>query len=139
MCSISGQMRCRTWTRPGFALSVPHGHRTRERPALLEADGFDLAVVAFADHPFAYAATADRPGIAYADLRDGLPDWVTAFPEADVVLFTPRWGPNMTAELRAYARSAADALLPDGPDRWIEFLHLTGSDSADRVVLNDAT
>src|SRR5205823_8159566 len=65
----------------------------------------------FADHPVEYAATADRPGIAYADARRGLPDWVTTFPEADVVLVTPHWGPNMTAEPRAYVREAADALL----------------------------
>ena len=80
-------------------------------PVVLEADGFELAVVAFADHPVEYAATADRPGIAYADARRGLPDWVTTFPEADVVLVTPHWGPNMTAEPRAYVREAADALL----------------------------
>jgi poly-gamma-glutamate capsule biosynthesis protein CapA/YwtB (metallophosphatase superfamily) len=80
-------------------------------PVLLEADGFELAVVAFADHPSEYAAAADRPGIAYADLRGGLPDWVIAFPEADVVLVTPHWGPNMTAEPRPYVRDAADALL----------------------------
>jgi poly-gamma-glutamate capsule biosynthesis protein CapA/YwtB (metallophosphatase superfamily) len=83
-------------------------------PVLLEADGFDLAVVAFADHPVEYAATADRPGIAYADLRSGVPDWVTAFPEANVVLVTPHWGPNMTAERRPYVRDAADALLEAG-------------------------
>jgi len=83
-------------------------------PVLLETNGFELAVVAFADHPADYAATADRPGIAYADLPSGLPEWVTTFPEADVVLVAPHWGPNMTAEPRSYVRSAAHALLEAG-------------------------
>jgi poly-gamma-glutamate capsule biosynthesis protein CapA/YwtB (metallophosphatase superfamily) len=83
-------------------------------PVVLESDGFTLVVAAFADHPFAYAATADRPGIAYADLRDPLPDWLTAFPKADVILVSPHWGPNMTTEPGAYIRSAADALVKAG-------------------------
>jgi len=83
-------------------------------PVVLEADGFTLAVAAFADHPFAYAATADRPGIAYADLRDTLPDWLTTFPKADVILVSPHWGPNMTTEPGAYIRSAARASVDAG-------------------------
>jgi poly-gamma-glutamate capsule biosynthesis protein CapA/YwtB (metallophosphatase superfamily) len=83
-------------------------------PVVLEADGFRLAVVAFADHPAEYAAAADRPGIAYADLRDGVPDWVTRFPDADAVLVTPHWGPNMTTEPPRFVRRAADALLQAG-------------------------
>jgi poly-gamma-glutamate capsule biosynthesis protein CapA/YwtB (metallophosphatase superfamily) len=83
-------------------------------PAVFEVDGFELAVVAFADHPVEYAATGDRSGIAHADLRRGLPDWVTTFPKADVVLVTPHWGPNMTAEPRPYVRDAAGALLEAG-------------------------
>jgi poly-gamma-glutamate capsule biosynthesis protein CapA/YwtB (metallophosphatase superfamily) len=79
-------------------------------PVLLDG----LAVVAFGDHPAAYAATVDRPGIAYADLRDGLPDWLTPFPQADAILVSPHWGPNMTAEPPAYVRRAADGLLRAG-------------------------
>src|SRR3989454_12281099 len=72
--------------------------RERARaPAVLEAGGFRLAVLGFADHPAEYAADADRPGIAYADLQDALPGWLTTFPDADAVLVTPHWGPNMTA------------------------------------------
>jgi poly-gamma-glutamate capsule biosynthesis protein CapA/YwtB (metallophosphatase superfamily) len=73
-----------------------------------------LAVVAFADHPREYAATSDRPGIAYADLRDRLPEWLTTFPQADVVLVSPHWGPNMTTEPLPYIRDAADALVGAG-------------------------
>jgi poly-gamma-glutamate synthesis protein (capsule biosynthesis protein) len=83
-------------------------------PVVLEADGFRLGVVAFSDHPAEDAASADRAGIAYADLRDGVPDWVTMFPDADAVLVTPHWGPNMTAEPRGYVRRAAHQLLEAG-------------------------
>jgi poly-gamma-glutamate capsule biosynthesis protein CapA/YwtB (metallophosphatase superfamily) len=73
-----------------------------------------LAVVAFGDHPLQYAATVERPGIAYADVRDGLPDWLTTFPEAEAILVSPHWGPNMTAEPLEYVRNAGDALLRAG-------------------------
>jgi poly-gamma-glutamate capsule biosynthesis protein CapA/YwtB (metallophosphatase superfamily) len=73
-----------------------------------------LAVVAFGDHPPQYAATMDRPGIAYADVRDGLPDWLTTFPRAEAILVSPHWGPNMTPEPLEYVRTAADALLQTG-------------------------
>jgi poly-gamma-glutamate synthesis protein (capsule biosynthesis protein) len=85
-----------------------------QTPSVLETDRFTLAVVAFADHPSAFAATADRPGIAYADLRDPLPDWLTSFPQADAILVSPHWGPNMTTEPHAYIRTAADALVKAG-------------------------
>jgi poly-gamma-glutamate capsule biosynthesis protein CapA/YwtB (metallophosphatase superfamily) len=83
-------------------------------PAVLEAGGFRLAVLGFADHPAEYAADADRPGIAYADLQDALPDWLTTFPDADAVLVTPHWGPNMTAEPQGDVRRAAHALVGAG-------------------------
>jgi poly-gamma-glutamate capsule biosynthesis protein CapA/YwtB (metallophosphatase superfamily) len=83
-------------------------------PVVLEADGFRLGVVAFSDHPAEYAAAADRPGIAYADLRYSVPDWVTTFPDADAVLVTPHWGPNMTTEPPRDVRRAAHALLEAG-------------------------
>jgi poly-gamma-glutamate capsule biosynthesis protein CapA/YwtB (metallophosphatase superfamily) len=87
----------------------------RARAAVvLEAAGARLGVVAFSDHPAEYAAAADRPGIAYASLRDGLPGWVTTFPGADAVLVTPHWGPNMTFEPRDYVRGGAQELLDAG-------------------------
>jgi poly-gamma-glutamate synthesis protein (capsule biosynthesis protein) len=83
-------------------------------PVVLEADGFRLGVVAFSDHPAEYAAAADRLGIAYADLRRGVPDCVTMFPDADAVLVTPHWGPNMTSEPPRYVRRAAHTLVEAG-------------------------
>jgi poly-gamma-glutamate capsule biosynthesis protein CapA/YwtB (metallophosphatase superfamily) len=83
-------------------------------PVVLDTGGFRLGVVAFSDHPAEYAADATRPGIAYADLRRRLPEWLTEFPDADAVLVTPHWGPNMTSEPRDYVRHAAQALVDAG-------------------------
>jgi poly-gamma-glutamate synthesis protein (capsule biosynthesis protein) len=83
-------------------------------PAVLERNGFRLAVVACSDHPAEYAANEDRAGIAYADLEGTLPEWLTDFPNADAVLVTPHWGPNMTSEPVPHVRRAADALLEAG-------------------------
>src|SRR5919199_6362635 len=80
-------------------------------PALLEAAGLRLAVVGFSDHPADYAAGEGRPGIAY-----GL-EWVPArlaHVDADAVLVTPHWGPNMTAEPVPHVRRAAAALVAAG-------------------------
>jgi poly-gamma-glutamate capsule biosynthesis protein CapA/YwtB (metallophosphatase superfamily) len=83
-------------------------------PVVLERGGFRLAVVACSDHPATYAAGADRPGIAYADLHAGVPDWVVEFPDADAVLVTPHWGPNMTPEPVPHVRAAAAAFVEAG-------------------------
>jgi poly-gamma-glutamate capsule biosynthesis protein CapA/YwtB (metallophosphatase superfamily) len=83
--------------------------------AVLEHEGFRLAVVACSDHPAEYAAVEDRPGIAYVDLEGGpLPDWLADLPDADAVLVTPHWGPNMTSEPVPHVRRAAEALLEAG-------------------------
>ncbi len=79
-----------------------------------------LRLVALSDHPAAYAAGPGQPGVAFADLRSGLPDWVQAAvargPDADLVIATPHWGPNMAGEPVRHVRRAADALLDAGAD-----------------------
>jgi poly-gamma-glutamate synthesis protein (capsule biosynthesis protein) len=82
------------------------------KPAMLEADGFRLAVLGCSDHPREFAAKPNAPGIAYADLRRG-PDWLPgaiAPLDADAVLVTPHWGPNMTPAPLPYVRRAAAGL-----------------------------
>ena len=54
-------------------------------PVVLSADGgVRVRVVAVTDHPSSFAAGVDRPGVAYADLARGLPDWLgrAASPDA---------------------------------------------------------
>jgi poly-gamma-glutamate synthesis protein (capsule biosynthesis protein) len=82
-------------------------------------EGFRLAVIGCTDHPAVYAARRDRPGVAYADLRSGVPSWLRdavagARGGADGVLVTPHWGPNMAAGPAAYIRRAARALRAAG-------------------------
>ena len=87
--------------------------------ALLAADSLRIAVLAFTDHPADFAALPGRAGVAYADLSQGLPPWVgqrvaALRQRADLVLVTPHWGPNMTAEPVRDVRKAASALVASG-------------------------
>ena len=65
--------------------------RARE-PLMLRCGPLRVRLVAFSDHPAAYAAAPGQPGVAYADLRSGPPDWAKAAarpgPECDAVLVT---------------------------------------------------
>jgi poly-gamma-glutamate capsule biosynthesis protein CapA/YwtB (metallophosphatase superfamily) len=86
--------------------------------AVLERDGFRVAVLGFADHPADFAAGVDQPGIAFADLAHGVPEWLSravadAAAGTDAVVVTPHWGPNMMPAPVRSARHAARA-LPDG-------------------------
>jgi poly-gamma-glutamate capsule biosynthesis protein CapA/YwtB (metallophosphatase superfamily) len=87
-------------------------------PLVVDCGDVRLRLVAFSDHPAGYAAGPERPGIAFADLEPGLPDWVRHAvrpgPDADAVLVTPHWGPNMTAAPIARVRRAAAALVAAG-------------------------
>lgn len=87
------------------------------RPAVLEAGGVRLGVFGVSDHPREFAAGPNRPGIALADLTAGTPEWLRAAVaevEADGVLLTPHWGPNMAAAPTPARRSAAARLLAQG-------------------------
>jgi poly-gamma-glutamate capsule biosynthesis protein CapA/YwtB (metallophosphatase superfamily) len=87
-------------------------------PQLVDCGRLRLRLVAFSDHPAAYAAGADEPGIAFADLRSGLPEWARHAarpgPDADAVLVTPHWGPNMVSRPLKHVRRAAEALVAAG-------------------------
>ncbi len=88
-------------------------------PVVLEAGGMRVRVVAVTDHPSADAAGADRPGIAFADLAGAaLPRWLSSAaavgPDADVVIVSPHWGPNMRSAPVPHVRRAAAALEATG-------------------------
>ncbi len=87
------------------------------RPVILEHKGFRLRIVGLTDHPRDYRADVDTPGVAYTDLRSGVPDWVfrsMVEGKADAVLVTPHWGPNMTRRPVPNVRKAAQALVEGG-------------------------
>jgi len=71
-----------------------------------------LPIVAFCDHEPDFAAGPDRPGIAYAHLRRGVPDWLRE--RAQGALVCPHWGPNMKSSPLPYVRAAARELRGSG-------------------------
>jgi Bacterial capsule synthesis protein PGA_cap len=86
------------------------------RPVVLESNGVRLAVLALTDHPVDFAAE-NGPGVAFADLRTGLPAWVNETlrsVEADAILATPHWGPNMTSRPVPHVQRAAGELVDAG-------------------------
>jgi poly-gamma-glutamate synthesis protein (capsule biosynthesis protein) len=85
-------------------------------PAVLEANGLRLGVLACSDHPAEFAAGPASPGIAYVDLVRGL-EWLPAAIarlDVDMVLVTPHWGPNMTPRPLRHVRRAAAGLRRAG-------------------------
>jgi poly-gamma-glutamate capsule biosynthesis protein CapA/YwtB (metallophosphatase superfamily) len=90
-------------------------------PAIIERGGRRIAVLALADHPEQYAASAERFGIAYARLRDGAPPWllddVAALARGcEIVVVFIHWGPNMTTHPGSWQREVAAALRAAGAD-----------------------
>lgn len=88
-------------------------------PVVLPAGGQRVRIVAVTDHPASYAAGRGRPGVAFADLRhEGVPAWLrersAPGDDADVVVVSPHWGPNMRAEPVEHVRRAAAALEAAG-------------------------
>lgn len=88
-------------------------------PAVLEARGTRVAVVGVTDHPADFAAGPGRPGVAFADLRRGVPDDLARRirelrDDAGTVLVLPHWGPNMTSEPPPHVRRAARSLVDAG-------------------------
>lgn len=91
--------------------------RSARAPVVVERGDVRVGIVAVTDHPADYAATTDRPGVAYADLHRSVPDWLVdsiADLSADVIVVSPHWGPNMVAEPVRHVRSAATTLLDAG-------------------------
>jgi hypothetical protein len=87
------------------------------RPATLGSAGDRMEVFAVADHPSDFAAGPDRPGIAFADLRRAVPDWLLDAirgSTGDMIVVTPHWGPNMTPEPVRHVRETARLLAGAG-------------------------
>jgi poly-gamma-glutamate synthesis protein (capsule biosynthesis protein) len=109
-------------------------------PLILRCGPLRVGVVAFSDHPEAYAAAAGQPGIAYVDLRSGLPDWVPAAarpgPECDAVLVTAHWGPNMVGAPLRRVRRAADARVGAGATLVVGHSAHVFHGVADRVLFD---
>jgi hypothetical protein len=97
--------------------------RRARQPVVLDVEGLRVAILGVTDHPAEFAATPTRAGVAYADLRLGVPDWLrdaagSARAQAqgapDAVVVLPHWGPNMVDAPVPHVRRAADDLLRSG-------------------------
>ncbi|TDC07322.1 CapA family protein [Streptomyces sp. 8K308] len=88
-------------------------------PAVLTVGGLRIGLLGVTDHPAEYAAGPGRPGVAHADLRAGVPDWLAETIGAlrarvDAVVLMVHWGPNMVVEPVTHVRRAAPRLLAAG-------------------------
>ncbi len=88
---------------------------------LVEVAGERLGLIALADHPREFAAGVGRPGIAYADLRHGLPEWARAElsrirESCDWLIAFVHWGPNMTTEPAPWQHRIGAELQAAGAD-----------------------
>lgn len=106
--------------RAGIAV-VGAGRNLSEARAgrIVEAGGARIGLVAFADHPADFAATSGTPGIAWADIAGGAPDWVAEQVRrlsrtCDVVIGGPHWGPNMRTSPPPRHRTVAGDLVAAG-------------------------
>jgi poly-gamma-glutamate synthesis protein (capsule biosynthesis protein) len=91
-----------------------------QMPARLGATGLRIAVVAFADHPEPWAASPVSPGINYVPVSTA-PETMAvvaraianAREDADLVVCSMHWGPNMrarpTPDFRVFARQVIEA------------------------------
>jgi poly-gamma-glutamate capsule biosynthesis protein CapA/YwtB (metallophosphatase superfamily) len=92
-------------------------HHQARRPAVLRAGGLRVAVLGVTDHPADFAAGPGRPGVAFADLVHQVPGWLLEAVqevEADIVVVTPHWGPNMVTAPVRHVRRAATTLMEAG-------------------------
>lgn len=107
-------------TAAGIATAgAGRGEQPARRAAILSAGPRPVALVAATDHPAEYAATPATWGVAYADLRHGVPDWLldeiaAARHAGQLVIASPHWGPNMTTRPAPWQRRAATAMQRAG-------------------------
>jgi poly-gamma-glutamate capsule biosynthesis protein CapA/YwtB (metallophosphatase superfamily) len=90
-------------------------------PVMLESQGYRISIVAFADHPAAWAAGPNRPGLSFCSPASESPsDFAPvesvirkAREDCDLLMFTIHWGPNMrvrpSVEFQQFARRVIDA------------------------------
>jgi poly-gamma-glutamate synthesis protein (capsule biosynthesis protein) len=118
-----------------------------QRPALLTAGGWRIAVLACADYPAAWAASAGGPGLNYTDIAL---DPATIAPieralaaarrSADLVVFSIHWGPNMRPRPTRLFRDFARRVIDSGADIfWGHSAHVPQGIEVwrDRLILYD--
>jgi len=106
--------------------------RTACAPAVLDVRGLRVAIVAFADYPRAWAATATTPGLNFTPVSVRGDDFepvemaiAAARDRADVVILSIHWGPNMRERPpEAFQRFAHRVLASGATIFWGHSAHL---------------
>jgi poly-gamma-glutamate capsule biosynthesis protein CapA/YwtB (metallophosphatase superfamily) len=103
------------------AAGAGHDPEQARRGVIVGGPDMRLGLVAVSDHPSEFAATPERCGISYADLRSGAPDWLVEEVRSlrqgcDLVLAFPHWGPNMSIRPARWQRRVAAELIRAGAD-----------------------
>ncbi|MEE8363900.1 MAG: CapA family protein [Dehalococcoidia bacterium] len=90
------------------------------KPTIVSARGLRVAVVSWSDHPEEWAAREEAPGINYTPVSTARGDFTViqdtldaARQQADFVIFSIHWGPNMRTRppggFKKFARAVVDA------------------------------
>ncbi|MBS2966763.1 CapA family protein [Actinocrinis puniceicyclus] len=109
-------------TEAGIRAVGAGADETQARAAtVFERRGLRIGVMAATDHPEQFAARGHEPGVAFADLKDAVPAWLTdgvreLREHTDLTLVTVHWGPNMVDRPVRHVRHAAAALVDAGAD-----------------------
>lgn len=92
-------------------------------PAFLTVGELRVGIVAFADYPAVWAAGPESPGISYAPVSLACEDFgpirralSSARRQADLVVFSIHWGPNMRARPTPAFRAFAWRVIEAGAD-----------------------
>jgi len=92
-------------------------------PARLSVAGATVTVVAFADYPFGWAASASSPGVNYTPISLQAEDFAvveaaiaSARQGSDLVIFSIHWGPNMRPRPPQHFRDFARRVIEAGAD-----------------------
>ena len=93
--------------------------RSAAEPVRVTIGDDAVTLLSLTDDPAEYAATADRPGVAFVDLREGVPTSLAATVRdlsrgEGLLLVSPHWGPNMVPAPLSRVRRAADGFVAAG-------------------------
>ncbi|WP_052762063.1 CapA family protein [Jiangella alkaliphila] len=110
-------------------------------PSVVEVNGVRVGVMGVTDHPPEWAATRTSPGVAFARLSAGVPEWLqtrieTLAQACDVVLLSPHWGPNLARTPAPYVRRAAQEFIDAGATLVAGHSAHLCHGTADRVIFD---
>ncbi len=103
------------------AAGAGRGTDEARRPAVVDLAGTRIGLLCVSDHPREYAARDRSYGIAHADMKRGMPEWLLdelarLRERCDLTIAFPHWGPNMSPSPAPWQRRVAAHLQAAGAD-----------------------